>query len=174
MKTFLTVMLVTVLGFAVHALGEAVAARLLGESVIVTINGVEPARGSYGSRGVAMVVGIAGPLVTLALALIGAAVARITGSLLAFWIVFSSLVQRTFAQAATLESPVGEMRVSLDLGLGPWTLPAAMVTLLLLFTLWATRRSRPSLSQLVLASAGAGGALALVAHGAPYLRELTW
>lgn len=174
MKTILPTLVLTVLGFVAHEAGHALAAQFLGESVTITINRVSPVDGGYDGRGATMLVTLAGPLLTLCLAVAGAVVARSTGSLIAFWLVFTSAFQRAAAQMVSFANPNDEMRVSLDLGIGAWTLPAAMVALLLVLSVWAWRGTKPSFGQFVLGWLGFSAGITVVVFGEPYLPTFTW
>lgn len=174
MKTIITAMVITVLGFFVHEFAHAAMANVFGYDVKLSVNSVSPINGPYESRGEAMLISIAGPVVTLLIGLLGAIVARASGSLIALWVVFTSLIQRSMAQAASLLGPNDEMRVSMELGIGAWTLPAAIVTLLLVLMIWSTQKAKPGLGRLLLAFLGTSIGVSIVVLGEDYLPSIIW
>lgn len=111
-------MLVTLAHFAIHEFAHALAAKLLGYDVVITLNTVRPLKEAYDSAADASLISITGPVVTLLIALFAALYARRHKSLVAFMVVVSALFQRAIAQLVSLGNPNDEMRVSIDLGLG--------------------------------------------------------
>ena len=173
MRTILTAFVLTVLGFVYHEAAHGFAGKLLGYEMEISINRAT-AIGGYIERSHLMLVSFAGPLATLALAGVGAFFARTIGSTTGFLIVFTSLLQRLLAQAVSLSNPNDEMRVSLELGIGAWTLPAAMLVLFLLFTAWGARGAKPSIWVWVLGFIGANIGITAVVFGEPYLPSFIW
>lgn len=173
MKTILTAVLLTVLTFLVHEAAHAAAAKALGYDVEATINSVR-AIGGYGSVGSQMLVDIAGPVATVLIAAFAALIARATGSLTAFWVVFTATFMRITAQAVSLASPNDEMRVSSELGIGAWTLPVAVVVVLVILSFWAGNRAKPGLGRLFLGWLGTSAAIAAIVLGENYLPSLTF
>ena len=110
--------LVTLAHFAIHEFAHALAAKLLGYDVVITLNTVRPLKEAYDSAADASLISITGPVVTLLIALFAALYARRHKSLVAFMVVVSALFQRAIAQLVSLGNPNDEMRVSIDLGLG--------------------------------------------------------
>ncbi|GGY47639.1 hypothetical protein [Parvularcula lutaonensis] len=172
-KTILTTVIVTVFTFVAHETAHAVAAKVLGYDVVATINHVS-AVGGIDSTGGRMLVDIAGPLATVLIAAFAAVIARVSGSLIAFWVVFSAAFMRIVAQFVSLSSPNDEMRVSAELGIGAWTLPAAVIVLLVILAFWAGNRARPGIGQLFLGWIGASLAMTAVVFGENYLPSVTF
>ncbi|MEM1381739.1 MAG: hypothetical protein AAGH41_14045 [Pseudomonadota bacterium] len=174
MKTLTTTFILMVLGFIAHEFGHAAMAKLLGYEVEISINHVRTVGGGAPSVADRLLIDFAGPAVTLILAGSAAILARVGGFLVAFWVVFTSAHQRIVAQAVSFSNPNDEMRMSMILDIGAWTVPAAMVGLFLVLTIWAAREARPGLARLFLAFIGGSIGITAVVFGEPYLPSIVW
>lgn len=171
MKTLAMTMVVMLLTFVLHQSGHAGAALAFGYDVVAGLGqvGVD---GGYRSTGDAVIVALMGPLVTIAVALFAAVIARAGKSLTAFWFVYAAFIHRLVDQAMSVNEASDEMRAGTMAGLGAWTLPLAVTALLLVVMVWAGRGARPGLARLILASAGISVVLTGIGFGADHLPSL--
>ncbi|NNU15939.1 hypothetical protein HK107_06330 [Parvularcula sp. ZS-1/3] len=172
MKTLVTVIILTALTFFVHEAGHGLAYDLLGyDQVRININSAGPI-GGVNSTSDAIVGAITGPMVTLVQAIFFALVARATGSVFAFWGVFTAFMMRLMAQVISFKSPNDEMRVSEMIGIGAWTVPIAMMVVLLILMLWAGRASKPGVGRIILAWIAFTIAISGIVLGEAYVPDL--
>lgn len=137
-----------------HELGHWLAGTGLGNEMRMSLNAARPVAG-YGEGWHAWAVTAAGPALTL----LQAAVAwhlsrRRPASPWPFAFLLTPLVYRAMAMAMNVLNPNDEGRLSLDLGLGLYTLPALVCALLLWLVVDASRRGelgwrRPLLGAIV-------------------------
>lgn len=157
------------LTFVIHEGAHWAMGEWLGYDMILRVNSVDLARGDYASEVHRYAVTSAGPAVTLLQGAIAFALIRGASLAAAFPFLLSALLMRVLAAGVSVVNPNDEMRLSLWLGLGPWTVFAAVIGVLLVMTLVAGWLLRPSW-RLV-----AGGALcwlavtAVIVLGEPYL-----
>ena len=111
---------VLVISFVVHEAAHARTGVALGQAMAVGLNHAVPLGGAL-TEGQAALVSIAGPIVTILIALVAFALARRSTAAMLF--VLAAFVSRLLATIVSLFHPNDEMRVSLYLGLGPWLLP---------------------------------------------------
>ncbi|NBB65144.1 hypothetical protein GVN18_38450 [Pseudomonas sp. ODNR1LW] len=130
--------LIALATFVLHEGAHWLAGVVLGHEMTVSLNSSAPV-GAV-SREHALLISAAGPLVTLAGGLIAFALVLARDSLAAYGVVFFALFMRFSAGLISLIHPNDEARISLDLGLGLYTLPVAMVGGLLVLTVIAARR----------------------------------
>ncbi|NJC06955.1 hypothetical protein GGQ97_002748 [Sphingomonas kaistensis] len=174
----LAILPTAVTGFAVvmvmnllHEAGHALAGKAMGYDVIVRTNHATVASGRFDSVADGLTMAAAGPLVTIAIALVACLTAR-RGSILAAGIVLAALASRLIAAAASLNYPNDEARISIALGLGKWTLFGAVISLLALLTAFALRGKRLGWRCYLGAYIGASVGTALVVLGEPWLPVL--
>lgn len=123
-----------------HELGHAVAAKNLGYDVLLSSNQVVPLGGGYASEYHHNIVSLAGPLVTVVIA-VSAFLFRARLGFIAPIILWNTMTMRVLAALASIGHPNDEARASLSLGLGTWTIPLIVCGfLLLLFGLVARER----------------------------------
>ena len=123
-----------------HELGHALAAKALGYHVIMSSNSVRTVDEVLPTGFDAHVIGLAGPLVTILIAVF-AYLYRERLGWLAPIILFNTLSMRVLAAFISLSNPNDEAHVSAELGLGTWTLPAIVcLGLLALFVSVARQR----------------------------------
>ncbi|UUR09190.1 hypothetical protein [Sphingomonas glaciei] len=169
------ILLIALIGFVVvvvlnliHEAGHAFAGKAMGYDVIVRTNHATIASGRFDSVADGLTMAAAGPLVTIAIALVAFLYAR-RGSILAAGIVLAALASRLIAAAASLNYPNDEARISIALGLGKWTLFGAVILLLALLTAFALREKRLGWRWYLGAYIGASLGTALVVLGEPWL-----
>lgn len=159
----------TLLTFVIHEGAHWAMGEWLGYDMILRVNSVDLARGGYGSDWHRYAVTSAGPAATILQGAIALALVRGASLAAAFPFLLSALLMRVFAAGVSIVNPNDEMRLSLWLGLGPWTVFAMVIGLLLAMTVAAVWLLRPSW-RLV-----AGGVLcwlavtAAIVFGEPYL-----
>lgn len=131
-----TLFLVGIGTFLVHEFSHWLAGVALGYDMVATPNHV----GSTGPMGPGhqALVSIAGPVVTIAQGLLGFWLVRHRRSLPGFALLYMAFFMRAVATGVSLFHPNDEARVSLYLGLGPWTLPLLVVAGLLVLVVSAS------------------------------------
>ncbi len=169
-----TAFIFMVFAFLTHESAHLITAKLLGNTATMSINHVVPANGAWSSTGAATLITAAGPALTIFLGCIGFVWAVSRSSLLGLNILLVAFAHRALATIVSLNNPNDEMRVSLDLGLGPWTLPVVVSSTLLALSAIAIARTRPGYWRLAGVWIGASVALILVVFGEPFLPVLTW
>lgn len=130
--------------FIAHEGAHALAGQLLGYDMAMTLNRAWPRAGGYASATHAQLVTAAGPAFTIVQGLIGAALVRWRrrGAHAAYAALFAATFMRFAAACVSLVHPNDEARLSLDWGLGHWSVPAVVVLGLLILTIDASRRLR--------------------------------
>ena len=133
-----TLFLVGIATFVVHEGFHWLAGTLLGYPMQVSPNQAWSSAPMTPAH--AMVVSIAGPLATYGQAAVGYRWVRARTALVGFAMVYMAFFMRLVAMAVSAFNPNDEARVSRDLGLGQWTLPAVVVVALLVLVVLASRR----------------------------------
>lgn len=171
LPTGLVAFVVVIVLNLVHEAGHGLAGKAMGYDVIVRTNHATIASGKFNSVADSLIMSAAGPLVTIAIALVALLFAR-RGSVLAAGIVLAALVSRLIAAVVSLNYPNDEARISLALGLGKWTLFAGVILLLGLLTASALRGKRLGWRWYLGAYIGASLGTALVVLGEPWFPVL--
>jgi hypothetical protein len=122
-----------------HELGHWLAGTWLGNEMVMSLNAARPVAG-YGADWHAWVVTAAGPAVTLLQAVLVWLLSRRGGPPWLFAFLLTPLVYRTMAMAMNALNPNDEGRLSLELGLGLYTLPALVCAFLLWLVVDECRR----------------------------------
>lgn len=133
---------VAVLSYLIHEAAHWVAGSLLGYPMSFGINSVIPGTGMTERDHLLM--SAAGPAATVLLGLIAFALVLRRRSLTAYAVLYFALFMRVVAAAVSLFNPNDEARISQALGLGLWAVPAAVILILLIPTVIASRRLRLS------------------------------
>ncbi len=131
-----------VLSYLVHEAAHWVAGSVLGYPMSFGINSVISGRAMTDNDHLLM--SAAGPAITLVLGLIAFVLVLRRRSLIAYAVLYFALFMRGVAAGVSVFNPNDEARVSLALGLGLWMLPAAVILILLIPTVIASRRLRLS------------------------------
>ncbi len=129
--------------FFIHELAHWITGVALGHDMIASPNHVwsrDPM--SVGDQGL---VSAAGPLVTIAQAIVGFWLVKRGRSLLGFALLYMAFFMRLLATAVSLSNPNDEARVSQLLGWGTWTLPLTVVVGLFILLAAASRKLELSL-----------------------------
>lgn len=173
-KLVLITMVAVVVMNALHELGHALMAKLLGYEVFYNINSVSPVAENYREAWHWHAVDLAGPIVTIALALLGARWAVGPGgkATIGAAMVFVGLMMRILATVASMNNPNDESRVSEAMGIGYWTLPAIVIAILAFLMLGVARRRRLGWRFFLGAFIGASFGFAAVVMGEPHLPDL--
>lgn len=138
-RSYYAVLLLAVLfSFVAHELAHWGAGEALGLDMTMSLNRAYVAGGAASPRD-ALIIGLAGPIFTIVQALV-AAVFLWRGAVLAYAFVFAAFMMRLSATFVSFALPNDEMRASVALGLGAWTLPALVTLGLLALTIAASRR----------------------------------
>ena len=170
MKHVVQLILLTIAGFILHELAHLVVAVGLGHEAILRINSVsvltEPSIQDQ------ILIAIAGPIMTIFLAVIGLIGAIRYRSMLAFNLLVAMAAQRTLAAAiSVVAQPNDEYRVGEMLGIGPWTVFAFVLALLWLMVTYAAIKLRPGWMYALWAYVGLSIGIGMVVLGEPYLPE---
>jgi hypothetical protein len=165
---------VVILTYVTHEAGHALMAKLLGYRIDATLNAVTIAGGGgYRSVGDRLAVDLAGPLVTLGIAIAAFLSARTRRWRSAPSFLFVALMMRLTAAAVSIGNPNDEARVSLALGLGSWSVFAVMIVLLGAMFVITYRRLRLGWRWLLVSYIAASVAFALIVFGARMMSPLT-
>lgn len=141
-RFFVTLFLVGIGSFLIHELAHWLAGVGLGYDMVATPNHVWPKTAMSVTDQV--LVSGAGPLLTIAQALLGFWLVRSRSSHFGFALVYVAFFMRLLAAGVSLFNPNDEARISQMLGLGTWTLPALVVIGLLMLVVSASRQLRTS------------------------------
>lgn len=168
MKTSLTILLVSIIGTILHEIAHLLAALNLGYEATIRLNSVSP----VGVRTTihAILISAAGPLFTALQGLGGFAIAIKHNSLIGFGVLVGAAMHRSVAALiSALSKPNDEMRISLDLGLGPWAVYAIILVILWGLVVYAANKLRPGWSYIFWAWLGVSLGLMTTVFGEPFL-----
>lgn len=134
--------------YLAHELGHWGAGEAIGVDMWMTLNKAGPALGAYENDTQALIISMAGPLATLAIAVLAYVIARITRSFIAYGVLFFQFMQRTVAGGISLTGtyPNDEAAAGLMLGIGIYPITLAMIAVLFLMTWDTARRLKPGLA----------------------------
>jgi len=135
-----TLLLVGAATFVIHEFFHWLAGTLLGYPMRITPNQVGPLTAMLPVHHTVM--SAAGPIVTYIQAAVGYALVIRRASLVGFAMVYMAFFMRLVAMGVSLFNPNDEARISHDLGLGFWTLPALVVGSLFILVYSSSRRMR--------------------------------
>lgn len=124
----------------VHEGAHWLAGTALGHAMTFNLNSVSPT--APVSLRDQLIIAAAGPVVTLIQGVVAFLLILRRDSLAAYAFLFFAALMRVMAAGISLFNPNDEARVSLDLGLGQWTLPLLVSGLLVTLTVIASRRLR--------------------------------
>ena len=167
--TFMIVIIMNV----VHEAGHALAAKLLGYDALASINHVKLMPSVARSAADRLAIDLAGPAVTIGIAVIAWFAARRGALTIEPIVLFVALAMRLIAAVASLAAPNDEARASIILGLGKWTLFAIVIGILLALFVSVYRRVGLGGRWLVGAYVGASLGFAAVVFGEPFLPTLS-
>ena len=140
-----TLLLVGAATFIVHEFFHWLAGTLLGYPMRITPNQVGPLSTMLPVHHTVMTA--AGPIATYIQAAVGYALVTQRSSMVGFAMVYMAFFMRLIAMGVSVFNPNDEARISLDLGLGLWTLPALAVGTLFLLVYSSSRRMRITLRE---------------------------
>jgi len=131
-KYLLVTGLAVALSWTIHEFAHWSAGTFLGYDMAMTLNKVFPVNGQYSSSSHYQIISAAGPLLTLAEAIVIFVIMRRMEIKLLYPFLFTCLYMRFFATIISFRNPNDEARISKSLGLGTFTLPIIMTAILLL------------------------------------------
>ena len=134
LKYALTTMLAVVSTWALHEFTHWITAEALGNDMIMTLNTCYPKSGEYIESWHATVISAAGPVVTLIQAIIFYYLLKRISNKSLFPFLLTCLYMRFLAGVMNFINPNDEGRVSVDLGLGKFTLSIIIVGILFYLT----------------------------------------
>jgi len=130
--------------FALHEAAHGLATAALGHDAFIRVN----SSGLVGSEVLTPLVenltSAAGPLLTIIQGFLGAILIIGWGWRRGFVVVAAALLMRLLAAVASLRLPNDEARLGLSWGIGYWTVHLIVISVLLVLTIWAARRTRQS------------------------------
>ena len=132
------------------------------------------ASGGYESAFHASIISLTGPIVTLLIAAFAAIIANKKKSLLAFLVVVSAAFQRVIAQLISIGNPNDEMRVSIEYGLGAFTLPSISSLMFIALVVYAWRGPKPKGWMLISLWIGLSLGISMAVFGERVLPSITW
>ena len=135
---YATLFLVGLATFAIHEFCHWIAGTLLGYEMVITPNRVYST--STTSFVHAQIISFAGPLITYIQASVGYVLITKRQSIFGFALLYMAFFMRFLAAIISFIKPNDEARISQDLGLGLWTLPALAVLILFGLVFIASRR----------------------------------
>jgi hypothetical protein len=168
-----TTFMIVIITNVVHEAGHALAAKLLGYDALASINHVKLMPSVARSAADRLAIDLAGPAVTIGIAVIAWCAARRGALTIAPIVLFVALAMRLIAAVASLAAPNDEARASIILGLGKWTLFAIVISILLALFVSVYRRVGLGGRWLVGAYVGASLGFAAVVFGEPFLPTLS-
>ncbi|ADL01647.1 hypothetical protein [Brevundimonas subvibrioides] len=163
---------VMVATFAVHEAAHGLMALGLGYDVFIRVNSAGPASGSYSSGLHRDLVDAAGPAMTLLQGLFGLWLGSRGTAMIGFATVLAAFLMRLLAAGISVINPNDEARLGLSWGIGQWTVHAAVVGCLLILTVLAVRRARPSTGPIITLVLAMQVGIAAVVLGERYLPTL--
>lgn len=128
--------------YVVHELAHWSAGEALGYAMTMHLNGAAPATATSPFH--AMLISIAGPLITVVQAIVAAVLAIRSLSLNAYAFVYWAAFMRFAATLVSVFHPNDEARVSTFFGWGMWPLPIAVTITLISLTWYVSRRLKVS------------------------------
>lgn len=140
-KYVLITMIAVMFTWTLHEFFHWTAGELLGNDMIMTLNTCYPKSGQYLASWHATVISAAGPVITLIQAIIFYYLLKNKFSKFLFPFLLTCLYMRFLAGAMNFINPNDEGRISLDLGLGTFTLSIFMVGILSYLTYDISKKS---------------------------------
>ena len=126
--------------YLLHEGAHWLAGTLLGHQMTFNLNSVSPT-GPVPMRDF-LIFAAAGPIVTLFQGIVAFVLILRRDSLAAYAFLFFAALMRVTAAGISLFNPNDEARISLELGIGQWTLPLLVCSVLVGLTVLASRKLR--------------------------------
>lgn len=138
-KYVLAILVAVIFTWILHEFSHWTAGELLGNDMIMTLNGCYPKSGQYRENWHSTVISAAGPIVTLIQAIVFYSLLKVKSEKLLFPFLLTCLYMRFLAGVMNFINPNDEGRISTDLGLGVFTLSILMVGILFYLTYAASK-----------------------------------
>ncbi len=132
-------LITVVLGFLLHEGAHWLAGEALGYDMKMTIGKAWPVGGSYRAPVHYQIIGMAGPIFTILVAILGLFAALRYDAIWGYALIFSSFLMRLLAFGVSFSSLNDEARISVYLGLAWYVLPMIVVGGLFWMTVVASR-----------------------------------
>lgn len=162
----LLVPIVTILSFVFHELAHYFAGEVQGLDMWFNLNFAGYQAGVQPTPTQITIVTMAGPVFTIAQAIVAAVLIRSRAYLWLYSVVIVALYQRAVAFGISMVNyPNDEARISVMYGWSIWFLPSIVVGLLLLVTVWAAFKARAGLRANIIAYVMCSAATAAVVFG---------
>lgn len=161
----------SIFGFILHELAHLLAALSLGHEAIIRTNSVSVLTNPPTFDRI--LIDLAGPLMTIALAAVGLWGVMSRNSVMGFNLLVAMTAQRSLAAGVSLlANPNDEYRIGEALGIGVWTVHLAVLVVLggMLFS--AISKVRPGWMYLLWAWIGISIGVSLAVFGEPYLPSM--
>ena len=158
----------TIIGFILHELAHLCAALALGHDAVIRINSVSVLTDP--STIDRIFIDLAGPVMTIALAVAGLWGVLYRNSVMGFNLLVAMTAQRSLAAGMSLlANPNDEYRIGEALSIGAWTIHVIVLVILGGMLFFAASKIRPGWMYLFWAWLGISIGVSLVVFGEPYL-----
>jgi hypothetical protein len=137
---FLLLVGIVLVTHLIHEGAHWLAGTALGHQMSFGLNGVSPSAPTTARD--YLIYSAAGPIVTVIQGLVAFLMIQARSSLIAYGFLFYAALMRASAALISLFNPNDEARISLELGIGQWTLPILVSGLLIGLTVAASRHLR--------------------------------
>lgn len=146
-RFYLITLIMVPVTYLLHELGHWGAGELAGVDMWMTLNKAGPVSGRYPSEDIAVFVSLAGPAVTVLIAVLAYFWAVSFRSAIAYCVLYIQFVFRGIAGGISLTGshPNDEAAAGLALGIGIYPITLGVIGLLLLMVWDAARRLRPGI-----------------------------
>jgi hypothetical protein len=129
-KYLLITAIAVVVSWVLHEFAHWTTGTLLGYEMGMTFNKAFPVSRKYNSDWHYQAISAAGPVFTLVKAFVVFLIMQQKKTILLYPFLFTCFYMRLFAAVITIRNPNDEARISKSIGLGTYTLPIIMVTIL--------------------------------------------
>ncbi len=148
-KYVLITMTAVVFSWMLHEFAHWIVGELLGNDMIMTLNTCYPKSGVYIANWHSAIISGAGPLITIAQALTVYYLLINKSSKILFPFLLTCLYMRTLAGAMNFINLNDEGRISVDLGLGTYTLSIGIVAILFYLTYRISKKQKYTIKLMV-------------------------
>lgn len=142
-KIYIAVFAIAVfLSWIFHELAHWIVGQFLGYKMIMTLNSSYPISGQYASDVHYQTISAAGPVFTLCEAILFYALMKHKNRVILYPFLFTCFYMRLFAAIISFKNPNDEARISSSIGIGKFTLPIIVTTILFILIYKTTKQYR--------------------------------
>ena len=139
-KTYIAVCAISVLlSWILHELAHWTVGESLGYKMVMTLNSSCPISGHFSSDSHYQIISAAGPVFTLGEAILFYVLMKNRNRVILYPFLFTCFYMRLFATIISFINPNDEARISSAIGIGKFTLPLIMTSVLFLFIYKTTK-----------------------------------